>query len=146
MALQAKRDYDARTLKASAATAAGALTNVTTDEVRLPGAVNGIVFSLDVTAAATDAGDTLDVYVQTLLDGTNWVDVVHFTQCVGNGGAKRHVGKVLAGAAETMFEASAALAAGSVRNVLGDAWRVKYTQVDADSDGTFTFAVHALPM
>lgn len=141
----AKRFADRVTL-ASVTTAAGAIAAGTGDAVHLPGMVNGFAFELDVTAAATDADDTLDVYVQTTLDGTNWIDVVHFTQCVGNGGAKRHIGKVLAGAAETMFEAGAALAAGSVRNLLGDKWRVKYVQVDADSDGTFTFAVYAVPM
>lgn len=141
----AKRFADRVTL-ATVTTDAGAATNATTAAVNLPGMVNGIAFELDVTAAATDAADTLDVYVQTTLDGTNYIDVVHFTQCLGNGGAKRHIGKVLAGAAETMFDGSAALAAGSVRALLGDSWRVKYTQVDADEDGTFTFAVYAMPM
>lgn len=146
MPLQRKRDYDAVTL-ATVTTTAGAKNAVTTTAVRLPGMVNAIAFMLEVTAAATDAGDTLDVAVQTLLDGDDqWVDVVAFTQCLGNGGAKRHVGKIVAGVAETMFETGTALAAGSIRNLLGDSWRVKYTQVDADSDGAFTFNVVAVPM
>ncbi len=140
----AKQKADAVELLAETTTAAGAVTD-TGDEVALPGMVNGIVFVLDVTAAATDNADTLDVTVQTLLDGTNWVDVVAFTQCAGDGGAKRHVAKVLAGAAESMF-ADTTLAAGNVRNLLGDKWRVSYAQADADSDGTFTFSVVAMPM
>ena len=50
------------------------------------------VFTLDVTAAATLAGDTLNVYVQHSPDGTNWDDVVSFTQVLGNGGTKRFIG------------------------------------------------------
>jgi hypothetical protein len=104
-----------------------------------------MAFVLDVTAAATDAGDTLDVKVQVRLDGTNWVDVASFTQVLGNGGALRHIAKVNADIAQAMF-ANADLAAGSVRNLLGEVWRVSYTQVDADNDATFTFSVTACPM
>ena len=142
----AKSQDDATTV-ASVTTTVGAKNAVTTTAVKLPGMVNGIVFVLDVTAAATAAGDTLDVAVQTLVDGTNYVDVVAFTQVLGNGGAKRHIGKVTGDAALTMFEGGAALAAGSVRGILGDAWRVKYTQVDdGDQNAIFTFKVTALPM
>jgi hypothetical protein len=145
MPLQLKKADDVQTV-ASVTTAAGAANGTTTTAVKLPGMVRGFVFVLDVTAAATDAADTLDVAVQTLLDGTNYVDVVAFTQCLGNGGAKRYAAKVLAGDSQNMFEASAALAAGTVRNIVGDAWRVKYTQVDADNNASFTFSVKALPM
>ncbi|MBP9863347.1 MAG: hypothetical protein KBD62_35710 [Kofleriaceae bacterium] len=102
-------------------------------------------FCLDVTAAATDVGDTLDVYVQTLIGG-QWVDVVHFTQVLGNGGAKRFFAKVSAGLAETMFENGTALAAGSVRNLCGDAWRGRYVLVDADADASITFQLSATPL
>jgi hypothetical protein len=129
---------------AATTTAAGAVDEAGS-AVRLPGMVNAMALVLDVSAAATDAGDTLDVKVQTKIDGTNWIDVVSFTQVLGNGGVKRHVAKIVAGLAEAMF-ADAALAAGSVRHLLGDEWRVKYDQVDADSDGSFTFSVTACPM
>ncbi len=44
---------------------------------------------LDVTVAATLAGDTLNVYVDTSFDGTTWFNVGAFTQVLGNGGAKK---------------------------------------------------------
>jgi hypothetical protein len=133
------------TLLASTTTVAGAL-NVNSDAVRLAGMVNAIAFVLDVSAAATDAADTLDVKVQTKLDGTNWVDVIHFTQCVGNGGAKRYFEKLVADVACAGFENAAALGAGNTRDLLGDEWRVNYVQVDADSDASFSFSVIAIPM
>ncbi len=142
--LQTKKVYDFVTLLASTTTAAGAV-NTSGSAVRLPGMVNALVFTLDVSAAATDAVDTLDVKVQTKVDGTNWIDVVHFTQVLGNGGAVRHVAKVVAQEAQAMF-LNAALAVGTTRNLLGDDWRVAYVQVDGDSDASFTFSITACPM
>lgn len=130
-------------LLASTTTAAGAV-DTTSSAVVLPRPPEAVQFELDVTAAATDAGDTLDVSVHTTLDGTNFFPVVSFTQVVGNGGAKRHIAKINSSAAQATFEAAAALAAGSVRNIIGDAWKVRYVQVDADNDATFTFAVYAV--
>lgn len=141
-ARQSKGAYEYADLLASAARTATAGANG--DAVTLPVAP-AYAFCLDVTVAATDVGDTLDVYVQTLVGG-QWVDVVHFTQVLGNGGAKRFFGKVSAGLAETMFENGTALAAGAVRNLCGDAWRARYVLVDADADATVTFQVTASPL
>lgn len=55
-----------------------------------PNPPGGLVLVLDVTAAATDAGDLLDVYLQADLNG-NWIDIARFPQCLGNGGAKRYI-------------------------------------------------------
>jgi len=108
----AKQVADRVTLQASAAqTATGAGT-----AVYLPGMVNGFVFELDLTAAATEVGDTLDVFVQTLVDGTNYVDIAHFTQCLGNGGAKRYYMKVTADGLMTGFENATALGANAISN------------------------------
>ena len=135
----------ATTLLASAARTDTAGTNG--DAVHLPDAPNGYQFVLDVTAAATDVGDTLDVQVQTLIDGVNWVPVCSFTQCLGNGGAKRHIAKINAGATQAMFEAGTALAAGSTRNLCGDAYRVRWVIVDSSTDNaSFTFSVTAMPL
>ncbi len=41
-----------------------------------------------ITASATAAGDTLDVYVDFSLDNTTWYNAVHFTQQAGNGAAR----------------------------------------------------------
>src|SRR3954462_5183744 len=91
-----KAAYDAVTL--ASITSAGALTSTNTTAKYLQRPPNGFVFVLDVSAAATDVGDTLDIKVQTTLDGTNFFDAVYFTQILGNGGAKRYVGKITASA------------------------------------------------
>lgn len=128
-----------KTLLASAArtvTGAG-------DPVALEGFA-AIVLQLDVTAAATETGDTLDVYVQTTIDGTNWVDIYHFTQVVGDGGAKRYFGKLVFDAALTEFENAAALAAAGGRAIFGDQYRVRWAVTDASTDNaSFTFGVTA---
>ena len=87
--MQSPENYNGRPtlaniiLQASAAkTATG-----TGSEITLDG-YEAIVFQCELTAAATDAGDTLDVFVQTTIDGTTWLDAVHFTQMLGNGDAK----------------------------------------------------------
>jgi hypothetical protein len=49
--------------------------------------VRGALFTLNVTAAANLVGDTLDVYIQQKIKD-NWDDLIHFTQVLGNGGAK----------------------------------------------------------
>jgi len=106
----------------------------------------GVVF--DLTAAASETGDKLDAYVQTTLDGTNWVDVIHFTQCAGDGGAKRYFAKVGAPTAETMFENAAALGAAAVRNFLGEVWRTRHviTDVATTSNCSFTYTITLSPM
>lgn len=109
------------------------------------GKYSKLFFELDVTAAATEAGDTLDVFIQTTIDGTNWIDVVHFTQCTGDGGAKRYIAKINASLAETMFENGTALAESAVRNILGDQYRVRWAIVDVPTadNQSFTFSVTA---
>lgn len=114
--------------------------------VWLPGMVRAIAFVLDVTVDEQTAADLLDVYIQTLLDGTNWVDVVHFPQHAGNAGAARYFEKIAAGPAFAGFANSDALAAGNVRDLLGDKYRVRYTIVDDSSSAAFTFSVVAKAM
>ena len=41
-----------------------------------------------ITASATAAGDTADVYVDFSLDNVTWYNAVHFTQQAGNGAAR----------------------------------------------------------
>jgi hypothetical protein len=132
MPLLTKKAFDSTTVLASQTTST---TNTGTAAVKLPYPPVALAFVLDVSAAATDAVDSLDVYVQTKLDGVNWVDMIHFTQVVGNGGAKRFIAKV-----------SASLAAGNVRHLLGDEYRVRWDITDADFNCSFTFSVTACPM
>jgi hypothetical protein len=107
---------------------------------------------LDVTLAG-DAGDTLDVFIQTrqaspLLPPV-WVDVVHFTQVDGNAvpanGAVRHfcaIGNLLG---EAMFENATLLAAGAFRNLCGDQWRCRW-EPSVNGTEDFTFSVGITPM
>lgn len=142
-ALPTKGAYDATTLLASAART---VTSGTSGSgVRLPRPSGGFIFVLDQTNAATDVDDTLNVRVQTLLDGTNWVDVCSFTQTLGNGtDAQRFVGKISTAINQAMF-ADATLTAGQVRHLFGDEWRVNWIIVDpTGSNATFTFSVTAI--
>lgn len=115
------------------------------ESVSAVGQYGTAVFQLTVTAAATEVGDLLDVFVQTRIDPNNWIDIVHFTTVLGNGGAKRYVAKINAGEPQAMFENSAALASGSVRNILGGEFRVRWVVVDVTTTGnqSFTFSVVA---
>jgi hypothetical protein len=133
-----------RTLQASAAQTA---TNTGTTAIRIPNAANGVVIVVDLTAAATDAGDLLDLYVQTKIDGTNWVDVYYAEQMLGNGGAKRFIAKLVGAVAQAEFENATGLVASNVRHLIGDEWRVRWTVTDAGADNaSFTFSVTICPM
>lgn len=88
-------------------------------------------------------GDTFDIVVQTLIAG-QWIDVVAFTQILGNDADKDqvHVAKIMSQTAEAMFE-DAVLAAGNVRHLLGSQWRARWTLGAA---GTMTFTVMIQPI
>jgi hypothetical protein len=113
--------------------------------------IHALIAQLNVTAAAKDAGDILNVALQTTFDGSTWTDVIAFTAVLGNGGAKRFAAKIdgsmeqqLDEDASAIINNATALAAGSVRNLIGESVRVKYAITnDADStvDTTFTFSV-----
>lgn len=128
----------------SVTTGAGAL-DTTGDAVAIPEWEVAIGVLLDVTAAATDAADTLDVTVQTLV-GSTWLDAHHFTQVLGNGGTKQFFAKLNMTKNLTEYSLGSALSAGSSRDLGGDAWRVRYVQVDADNDASFTFSVTTISM
>lgn len=142
MALLTKRDYDATTLLASAART----TSSNGSGVRLPGMVNALAFTLDVTVDESTGADKLDAYIQTKIDGTNWLDVIHFTQHDGNAGAKRYVAKIEANTSVSEFEVGSALTETNARDLLGDEWRVKWTITDDSGNASFTFSVVACPM
>ncbi len=74
------------TLAASAARTMGA-NGAALDGV---GHFKRFIFVLNITASATDAGDTLDVYIDWSIDGgTTWLNGGHFTQQAGNGAAAK---------------------------------------------------------
>jgi hypothetical protein len=133
------------TLVASAArTASGTSTAATQDFSDATSAV----FFLSVTAAATEVDDTLDVFVQASPDGgTTWDDVAHFTQVLGNGGAKKFLARWVREIAPTAAQAApqdAAVAAGVAQGPHGPTWRVKWVVVNPGGGAaSFTFAVTA---
>lgn len=102
---------------------------------------------LDVTAAATDANDTLDVFVDVLApDGLTWLNAIHFTQCVGSGGAKKYFAVLDPSAPGTsVIDATADAAAAAVRPALfGPQLRGRYTVVDPGAGvASFTFSLRA---
>lgn len=110
----------------------------------------GIAFVFDLTNAATDNADKLDVYVQTRLDRSDWIDIVHFTQIDGDGdNAQQYIAKVSADAAQAEFSPGSALSENAIRNLIGEDFRVSWVVTpDADdpADQTFTFSVTAVPM
>lgn len=107
------------------------------------------LFMLDVTAAATESGDTLDVYIQHSPDGgTTYDDFVAFTQVAGDTGTVKYLAQWTAYSAlpesELRVPADASLSAGNVlHGPVGDDWRIKYKTADAATTGnmSFTFSV-----
>jgi hypothetical protein len=114
-------------------------------------------FLLTVENTATEAGDTLDVFIDVCLNGVgqaaqDWVNAIRFATILGTAGAvlatpatwKRHWSAldIRAGfGAATPVDISADLAAGAVRATLwGDLLRVRYTTVDVATLANMNFA------
>lgn len=139
-------------LRASSAQAAPATVTGTTIKVDQDAApFTEAEFILDVTAAATEAADTLDVYVDFSPDGgTSWVNAIHFTQVLGNGGAKKELAKINAntglGTPTAPLSIAADAASGAVRNIsLFECVRYRSVSVDATTDnGSFTWSLKAV--
>ena len=98
-----------------------------------------IKLTLDVTEAATLAGDTLDVIVD--VDG---IGAVHFAQVLGNGGAQKRVAFLEPGLPDDSdYDVTSDPAAGVVRPyVWGDALSVRATIAGGGGE-SFTFGVTA---
>jgi uncharacterized protein YdbL (DUF1318 family) len=137
-------------LLASAARASSGNSGAITLASRLGRSLKAAAFQLNVTAAATDVGDTLDVYIQHSTDGgSTFDDFIHFTQVLGNGGAKRFIAHwvgLLTPTTALHAPNDAALAAGVSQGPIGDTLRVKWVVVDADADASFTFGVTVSPV
>ncbi len=107
-----------------------------------------LMVQLDVTAAATDVGDTLDVYVDMSIDnGTKWVNIIHFTQVLGNGGVKTFLSVIKNDnpGASAVFATTSDAAAGATRQIgFGNKLRYRAVSVDAGTQNvSFTFSLKA---
>jgi hypothetical protein len=136
------------TLRAPSASTASE-TSTAVQVVEDANAFRTALFVLDVSAAATAAGDTLDVYVDTSLDGITWINAVHFTQVLGNGGAKREIAKLTADPLadpDNVLAVDADAAVTVVRNV-GVMPYIRHRSVLVDAttdDASFTYSLVAL--
>lgn len=124
-------------------TGAAATAGTATAAVDFTVNARAIIWYLDVTVAATDVDDTLDVSVQTMLVTDVWVSVASFTQVLGNATEPiRHVMKTVVTEPQAVFVAGASLAAGSVRHIFGRSWRAFYVIVDPGAGAaSFDFTV-----
>jgi hypothetical protein len=108
--------------------------------------VKAAIFFLDVTAAAQLVGDTLNVYIQSSMDGQIWDDFVSFTQVLGNGGAKQYTARWfrdLSPEAELEAPSDKAMAAGIRQgHVPCGYWRVAWV-IAGGENKSFTFSVSA---
>ena len=134
-----------QTLRASAAQAAAG--TVTGTAVQLSRSYRELVAQFIVSAAATDVSDTLDVYIDTSFDGgTTWVNIGHFTQVLGNGGAKTLVMSFCNANPGTsaVVDVSSSASAGATRQIgFGNRLRYRGVMVDGDANGSFTYEIKA---
>ena len=137
-------DANYRILKAST-TQAGVVSDATAAEgaVEFKGiGPNGALFMLDVTAAATEANDTLNVTVEGSLDGSLFFEVLSFAEVLGNGGAIQHYEPILQTGNVAGFIGSDALVAGTSIAVQALKYRVRWSIVDpTGTNASFTFSV-----
>ena len=129
------------TLAASAARTAGA----NGSWVYFGGERTRYVFLCDITASATAAGDTLDVYIDASLDGTNSVgNAIHFTQQAGDAAAAKMFAVLDATNPGTSVVAvTSDAASGAVRpGLFGPYFRARWAIVDGGGgDTSHTFSV-----
>lgn len=130
-------------------------------------------FVLTLTEANTDAGDTLNVYIQSRSEDGIWHDRVAFTQLIGTLDPDTSGPETLEAVLQKFgsfsddeeesepsgSEGASHLTAGTVKNgpfprpyrgsitgpgqMPGSAWRAQFVMVDADADGAFSGTLRA---
>jgi hypothetical protein len=101
----------------------------------------------NLTVADTDAGDTLDVFIDVSPDGgTTWINAIHFAQVIGTDAASK-AWAVLdsANPGVDVVAVTSDAAAGKVRpGLFGTHIRARWAIVDAGAvNASFTFSVKA---
>lgn len=131
------------TLRASAA--ATVVAGATGTPVGNLGSFRRLIFVCDITASATEAGDTLDVYVDASLDNVTYYNVIHFTQQAGNGAAKKEIAILDPSTPGTaVVDVTSDAASGAVRpSGWGLYYRERHTVVEAtaNANASHTFSV-----
>jgi transposase-like protein len=133
------KTYTLATLTAAGATAGttGTTTNV--------GIWRRAVVVLDITTAATVAGDTLDMYADVSPDRSTWLNAVRFTQVLGNGGAKRYAAVLdPSNPGTSILDVSARLGSAGVRPALFGPWMRAYYVITSSSAPAFTGSLTVL--
>jgi hypothetical protein len=123
------------TLAASAARTDAAGATITAIEIPDRAERAGVL--LDITASATEAGDTLDVYIDVSPDnGTTYLNAGHFAQQAGNGSAaKQFLVLDRSNPGTSSIAVTSDAAAGVVRPaVWGTHMRLRYTIVEVTGD------------
>ena len=140
--LHSRQQGEAFTLAASAARTEVA--GATGTAVAFNGERRRFVILLDITASATEAGDTLDVYVDVLI-GATWINAIHFTQQAGNGAAKKEFAILDPAAPGTaVINVTTDASSGVVRPAaFGSQMRTRWTVVEANANAnaSHTFSV-----
>ncbi len=129
--------------------ASGATAGTNGTAVIYQGERSRILVVLDLTAAGVDANDTLDVYVDVSIDGTIWMNAIHFAQMLGTGGAKRYFAVLdPSNPGTSAIDVTSDAAAGVVRpGLFGAQARGRYVIVDptgANAAFSFTLAAYAM--
>lgn len=113
----------------------------------VPGQYRRWVIQLAVSNADTDAGDTLDVYVDVSIDGgTTWLNAVHFNQIIGTDSASKAFAVLdPSNPGTSTVDVTSDAAEETVRPALiGPLMRARWAITDAGTDdASFTFAVTA---
>jgi len=140
-----KSIIDALKSKAFDLRAAGLIAAGTEESAAIPllGQYKRFVIICSITAVGTDAGDTLDIYIDVSLDGTTWYNAIHFTQKAGNGAAGKEYAILDPSAPGAVVVAiTSDAASGVVRpSLFGAYMRSRAVCVDADADNIFNFNV-----
>jgi len=134
---------EAMILLASAARGATAGTNGTAFPIS-----TRIAFALLLTFTnkADDVDDTCNVYIDMLVGVSTWVNVVHFTQVLGNAAdASAEYASLMPSADVVTLDVSTNAGSGVIRpHVFGSEIRVRWVIVDpTGADASFTFGVQA---
>ena len=117
------------------------------DAVQLANKLKALVFLLDMTIPATDAGDKIDILIQDSIDGDTWNDLIAFVQVLGNAAASKQMAIVncevapsTALAAPTDGTMADGVRAGPVCSLIRAKWIVT-KDADSPEDQSFTFSI-----